>query len=288
MSIVTNCMTVNLAIGMWEGRRLDKGISRKVVEEAHATDMDAVRVNKLLVAKTSLDPVNKCRNAMRGHFLERTLPWRDNGDRLLTRKMFTVFVEEHEKLAGEFKDEVDNFLRNVYPVERDRAAFRMGELFNPDDYPRADELRHKFYVTLEIDAIAEAGDFRVALDSERVTAIQEQIESATQQRIQKAVGDVWERVRDTVTHFAEKMADSDAVFRDSTVTNLEKLIDALPALDPIGDPNLKKIGKALKAKLYGFEPKDLRKNPDVRASAAAEAQEIIDQMTGFMTALRVA
>ena len=285
MSITTTCMVINLRISMWEGRRLDRAQSRKVVEDNHATDQESVRVNKLIVAKTSLDPLNRSRNNLRGHFLERTLPWRDNGDRVLYRKMFPLFIEEHETLVRDFMDEKKSFLRDKYPVERDRASFRMGTLFNPDDYPRADELEAKFYVRLEIEPICEANDFRVDLDNEQTETIKAQIEASLNERVGKAMGDVWERLTETVEHYANKMGTEDAIFRDTTVTNLVNLIDVLPGLNLLDDPNIKTIRKQLKAKLYNIEPKELRKNPELRAQAAADAQEIIDQMKAFMGAM---
>jgi hypothetical protein len=78
------------------------------------------------------------------------------------------------------------------------------------------------------------------------------------------------------------------VFRDSLVGNIEQLVDMLPGLNVLNDPDLDAIGKEVKARLLGYDLKDLRKKPAVRSAAAREAQEIMDKMAGFMTCFQQA
>jgi len=282
MSIANECMLVNLQVGLWMGYRLDKEASRQVTENAGA-ELDAARVNKHLIPKESLKPVQSAASSIRSHFYNKTLPWKDNGDRLLTRKMFTKFVEEHERLAHEFNKEVDEFANKAYLRAKDQAAFRMGELFNPDDYPAADVIQRKFYVHLDIDAVTEAGDFRVEMDAAHVKDIQQSMKRAMGDRINKAMGDVWARLADTLGHYAEKMS-GDAIFRDSTVRNLEEIVEILPDLNILDDPNLEAIRMDIRQRLIGIEPKQLRTDKGTRSVAADEAKRIMDQMAGFMNA----
>lgn len=282
MSIATKAMVLNLQIGIWQGYRLDKEASRKVTEEANA-NADAARVNKHLVPKEALKPVVSAANAVRSHFYEKTLPWKDNGDRLLTRALFTSFIETHEQLVGAFEDAVDDFLKTAYPAARDQAEFRMGDLFKPDDYPSPLSLRHRFYINMDIDAVTEAGDFRVTMDQDQLDSVRASMEKALQDRMGKAMRDVWERLADTLGHFANKMGSED-VFRDSTVRNLEEIVDLLPGLNVLDDPDLEAIRADIHAKLIGYEPKDLRKDPATRSAAAKEAAEIMERMSGFMNA----
>lgn len=280
MSIVNECMTVNLQVGVWTGHRLDKAASRKVTAEANA-DADAARVNKHTVPKESLRAIMTAANALRAHFYTDTLPWKDNGDRVLTRQRYMKFVAEHARLADAFHAAVETFITTEYPKAQEQAAFRMGDLFNPDDYPTADELRRKFYIGLDIDAVTEASDFRVDVDGK--ADVQARMEAAMQQRIGRAMQDVWTRLSDVLGHFAAKMG-SDDIFRDSTVKNLEEIVELLPDLNILNDPALEQIRQDIKQQLIGYDPKDLRKDPMVRTAAAEDAQRIMDSMAGFMNA----
>ena len=282
MSISTKAMVLNLQIGIWQGYRLDKEASAKVTKDAGA-DSDAARVNKHLVPKEALAPVVTASNAVRTHFYAKTLPWKDNGDRLLTRAMYMDFIQEHGELMGKFEEAVDDFLTKDYPKAREQAEFRMGNLFKPDDYPSAAALRQRFYINLDIDAVTEAGDFRVTLDAEHADDVRAQMERSMHERIGRAMKDIYVRLGEVVGHFAKTMADEKKVFRDSAVSNIEKLVDLIPGLNVLDDPDLNALGVEIRQKLMGIDPKDLRKNPEVRSQAAKDAEAIMERMAGFMS-----
>lgn len=287
MSITNECMVMNISIGVWSGHKLDKDQTRKVTEEAGA-DGDAARVNKHLVPKEALAPIVQAGTAIREHFYKVSLPWKDNGDRLMPRRVYMRFAEKHGQLVKEFDDAVDKFLTEVYPQTRMQAEFRMGQMFRESDYPAPWQLRSKFYVRAEIDAISEAGDFRVALDEGMVEEIKADMTRALDMRVSKAMGDVWGRLGECVTHLMEKLKDEKAIFRNSTIQKLEDLIEVLPDLNVMNDPALQEIYEDVKARLGGHDPEELRKNKAVRKAVAQDAQEIIDAMSGFMSAFRAA
>lgn len=282
-ALAEKAMTMNLAIGFWAGYRLDREASRKVTSDAGAS-ADAARVNKHLIPKEALAPIVTAQNAIRAHFYENTLPWRDNGDRLMTRKLFLTFIPAHEALVRDFNDAVTNFLDNEYPSAIEKAAFRMGSMFNRDDYPPKSVLRSKFYATLEIDAITTAGDFRVQIDQEHVDKVRASMEKAAEARFQAATADIWRRMAETVGYFQQRMADPKAVFRDSTVTNIGEMLDLIPGLNVLDDPQIEAVRSAI-AKAFGnLDAKDIRRDPDHRAQLASDAQAIMDKMGGFMKA----
>ena len=282
MNIAENCMIVNLTISAWSGYKLDRGLTHKVTAEAQA-DTDAARVNKHLVPKESLKEIVTAMGALRTHFYEKTLPWGDNGDRLLPRLAYQAFIEEHGRLCGDFDSAVDNFLNVKYPAARDRASFRMGEMFKASDYPEPSTLKYKFAVNLDVHGVPTGHDFRVDLAKEDIDLLRVQIDMKNQDRVTNAIKDVWVRLLDTLGHFAARM-DGDAVFRDSTVTNLEELVDAMPALNITNDPELEKVRQDIMDTIIGFKPKDLRKDDVARRMAAKESKRIVDQMQGFMSA----
>lgn len=284
MSIANNTMVVNLQISMWSGYKLDKGMSQRVTTEAKA-DSDAARVNKHLVPKESLKEIITAAGSLRTHFYERTLPWGDNGDRLLPRLAYADFVQEHGRLEQEFNNAVDNFIKEKYLAARDQAEFRMGEMFKAEDYPEAEQLRRRFAVNIDVHGVPTGRDFRVDMDQQTTDMLRQQIEEKNAERVSMAMRDVWERLSTVLTHFASKMAD-DSIFRDSTVKNLEELVEMLPALNVTEDPELEKIRQDITDTLIGYKPKDLRKDSAVRQAAAKESRRIADQMASFMGAFQ--
>jgi hypothetical protein len=285
MAFTDNCMVVNLQIKCWTARRLDKGATTKLTKDAGA-DADAASVNKHIIPKDALVPLTTAARVMRDHFNTNTLPWKDNGDRLLPRTAYTRFVMEHSELKRAFEKEVATFIDTTYTVSRERAAFRMGDLFNENDYPPVNELRRKYAVSLDIDPVTEAGDFRVALNKDELTQARAALEASMQSRMQRAIGNIWDRIAETVGAFAERMDDSTEkkTFRDTCVTNLEDLAALLPDLNITDDPAVNTMIEEIRTKLVGYDPETLRKNPVIRQEAATEAQKIMDTMKGFMNA----
>lgn len=283
MSIATQCMVVNLQIGIWKGYRLDKELSRSITEQANAAE-DAARVNKHLIPKDVLKDVETAASSIRVHFYTKTLPWKDNGDRLLTRKAFMSFIEEHERRVALFQQAVDTFLSDGYLKAKDQAAFRMGEMFDPEDYPIPGALRHRFYAHLDIDPVSTAGDFRVDLDEDQLERIRGDMESAVEQRLSRAMADVWRRLADKVAKVYDRLKDEDTVFRNSTIRNLDEIVDLLPDLNITNDPDLERIRLDIKATLCGYDPKELRDDRLKRSVASDEAKRIMEDMEGFMKA----
>lgn len=288
MSIVNECMIVNLQIGMWMGYRLDKEASRTVTEQNNA-ETDAARVNKHLIPKETLKPIQTAASAVRSHFYNKTLPWKDNGDRILTRQLFTDFNLEHARLVDKFDKVVEEFLNTAYLTARDQAEFRMGDLFKPEDYPSADTLRHKFYVHMDVDAVTTAGDFRVNIDTAAADKVRADIETAMAARLSRATEDIWHRLADTIDSVKRGLSPTGRL-HESVLSNLEELVEVIPALNIAGDANLEQIRQRVQNALSGYDVADLRrnsKNEVIRATLSDAASEIMEDMKGFMSAFGV-
>lgn len=283
MSIATKCMVANLSISVWTGHRLDKDASRRVTEDAGA-QADAARVNKHLIPREALKGIVTAQGAVRTHFYANTLPWKDNGDRLLTRKRFQTFIMEHERLVDAFNAEVTTFLDTTYLKARESAAFRMGDMFKSEDYPSVDALRRRFAVHLDIDAVTEAGDFRVQIDADAQERVKTALESAVQRRLAEATRDVWERLADAVGRMAERLGTKDAIFRNSMLENIQEVADILPDLNVIDDPDLDRLCKEVRDTLVGHDPQVLRTDEAERARVASVAQGIYDEIGDLMRA----
>lgn len=282
MSISTKCMLLSLRLGFWEGQRFDRQATQELTEQAQA-EAGSARVNKHLIRKEAFKSLATARNAIRTHFYSETLPWRDNGDRVITRAAYMGFIEDHQALAEKFKQEALTFCRDVYPAEVDRASFRMGALFKRDDYPSPREVYRRFYVSLDIDPIAEASDFRVEMGEAETDRIRAQIEQANRDRLGSAMAHVWGQLADVVNRFAERTAASGTI-RVEVTRSIQDVVAKLPALNIIDDPQLEEIRQLVEHKLGGYDAAELRSNTALRSKAADEAKAIADKMRGMMAA----
>jgi hypothetical protein len=134
-------ITVNLSISAWSARKHDKKITAEV--EAQHKAKDAGRYNKALLAKEVLQKIQKADSAARTFHYENTLPWSDNGDRLLPSENFLTYVEEMQRLKNDRERAVNDFLNDYDAVVED-AKIRLNGMFEQNDYPNKHEVARKF------------------------------------------------------------------------------------------------------------------------------------------------
>jgi hypothetical protein len=281
MGLSQKCMIVDLHLSRWSGYKTDQKASNQLIRDASAQAGSAVVSKRIVPKEAFVDIVTAC-NALRAHMTKYTLPWSDNGQRIMTRNIFEIFMTGYGELERNYYAAVKEFIEIRYPQARDQASFRLGSLFKNEDYPTLDELRKKFKVDLDIDGITEPDDFRVALPEEELNKLKTSMEESINRRLSSAMQDVWLRIADLLEHYIEKIGDEEAIFRDSTVNNLVELMNILPGLNVTGDPKLREIRQRIMNTIGSYQPGDLRKGGDLRAAAAQEAREIRESMTEHM------
>lgn len=276
-SLQDRAMLVTLNISKWTNRKHDKSVSTEV-ERAHAAK-DAGRYSKQLIDKSALEPIGKIASAARDYHYKVTLPWGDNGDRLLPSSLFLDHADQMRLFKDEFNSRVRDFVR-AYPALVQSARQRLGTMYEPSDYPMSHEIADKFGIETRVTPVASASDFRVNLNQEYVDHIKEGIERDANERQVQAVKHCYGRVRDVVSKIQERLADKDAVFRDSLIENARELVKVLPHLNVTGDPELIVIQNEVETMLVS--PDTLRNDPDRRSATAAKAADILSRMAGFM------
>jgi len=273
-------MIVRLSISKWTARKFDKTITQKVIREYGTAD-DSGRFNKVLIAKESIQVIDRAATAARAFHYEQTLPWDDAGGRILPAKNFMAYSKEMRTLKEKFGEAVREFVQN-YPQYREEAETRLSGMFNPADYPSTHEIERKFDFGTDIEPVPHADDFRVKLQKRDSDRISKALEESVDRRVKNATEDLFRRLAEVTKRFAETLSNPDAIFRDSLVENAVELVNLLPRLNVANDPELEKIRKEVSKKLASQDAENLRNAPKVRQKAADDAQAILDKMSGFL------
>lgn len=272
-------MLVKLSISQWTARKHDKRATATVEDTFHATE--AGRFNKVLIAQDAIKAVEKTANTARTLHYANTLPWSDDGYRLLPAANFPDYSAKMRECRATFEAAADDFESN-YPALVADAKIRLNGLFNQADYPR--NVRDRFSLDTQISPVPMANDFRVTLRDEETQAIQREIEDRTMQATHAAHRDLYRRLAEAIGHMSVKLSEPEAIFRNSLVDNLRELCELLPRLDIIGDPELARIRAMAEAKLLTYDPNTLREDPTVRANTARDAEAILRAMEGMYDA----
>jgi hypothetical protein len=242
----------------------------------HASD-DAGRYNKLLVSKVHTDPINKVVGAARTFHYENTLCWGDNNERLLPTKNYFSYINEMSKFKAEFDNAVLHFFKNYDGVIAE-ARIRLNGMFKDSDYPSKNEIENKFAFRTSFMPVP-SSDVRLGLDNEEVEKLKSEIEAEINERLSGAVKDIWKRIKEQLAHMRDKLADSDAIFRDSLYTNLKDLIDLLPKLNVTEDKTIAKVCADLQNLVS--DPQLIRTNTIARAEASDSVDAILAKFQQF-------
>ncbi len=288
----TNALLVKFSTSQWAGERFDKKVTEEV-DKLHQAK-DAGRYNKKLLAKEALEKGKKARNDARTFVYIQTLPWTDEGWRVLTSANYMPFTQAIRSKIQAIKAADQEFFGKYLDYVNDAKA-RLNSLFNQKDYPALADLGEKFDVKVDFTPIPESSDIRTeGLDQADLDAIGADIDDRVRTATEGIVKDLWSRLFEPVKHMTEKLSDPKAIFRDSLINNLKDICDLLPRLNITNDKDLEKMSQTIRDSLTKYTPDDLRpKDTDkpqekkakehTRKEAAAEAQKILDSFSAYFT-----
>jgi hypothetical protein len=284
-------MLSSLSISMWSARKHDPDASEEIAAR-HGAQVDVGRYLKILLPKKALADLQKVVSEARQEHYFITLPWDDNGYRVLPASVYLDHTRKMHAHQQRFTSAVEDLCTQFESLVRE-ARVRLGGLFRNEDYPARGELRGKFSFETKVLPLPDAGDFRVTLGDEEKLRIKRQITMAVEASLQVGTRELWHRLYEAVQHMADRLSAYKVTeegvehpFRDTVVTNLVKLVDVLPKLNITKDPELERLSEQVRTSLL-VDPKELRQSDSARIETATKAAEIASRMAGYMAACAV-
>ena len=279
--ITERAMLAAVHISIWTAMKHDRKISRDVANQ-HGAREGAGRYNKqLLSGAAKLDALRTLAGQIRQHFYKITLPWSDEGYRLLPAHFYFELTTQMREFEHAFSQSVDEFLE-VYPSYIEQVRPELNGLFREEDYPSAEKLRAKFGVKLEVLPIPSGEDFRVTLSEEEQARVAREIDESVRQSLNRGTEELWVRLTDVLTHMVDKLKEPESRFHASLVTNVFDLVDLLPRLNVNQDEELNRFAAEIKDRLCNFSAHDLKKNEILRVATASDAAQILSQMDAIL------
>ena len=219
MNLSHDAMLVGLRIAAWSGRQYDRKASTHVAVH-HDASVSAGRYNKCLLPKAAFAALTATMSAARSAHYAQTLPWDDQGSRLLTVANYERYTELMDALRERMVRERARFIED-YDDNIDKARLDLGKLFRIEDYPSKEALRGKFGLRYRIIPVPDADHFMAKLASDDTDRVKRDIESQIEERLHDAVGDLYRRLGEAVERVSERLQEDDEgkplVFRDSMI-----------------------------------------------------------------------
>lgn len=280
ISIASSAMLVELSISTWTARKLDKKVSTQV-DLDNGAKTKVVNANKNLMAGTGvLDTLVKYAANARAWHLSQTLPWTDNGSRLLPMSNFVEYKKQLGELEANYEALVDKFIV-AYPNLVSAAAFQLGTLFDRNEYPDENTLKRKFKFTYSFFPVPTAGDFRIDINEEAKAEIMANCNNAYQDRLNNAMREAWSRLHECLSRMSERLTDnadgSRKIFRDSLVENGVELVSMLKHLNITQDPKLEQARRDLQSAIGAHDLDSLRDNSNAREAVKMRVDSILSK-----------
>lgn len=279
----TCAMLVEFNVSQWTARKLDKSATDDVIHSKNAKDKGAARVNKnLLAGRNELEKISKHVGAVRTYFYSATLPWSDAGIRLLPSAKFIEFNARMAQFETEFQQLVEDFI-TVYPTLITAQAMALGDMFNRDEYPFPDELKHKFSFRVNFMPVPAAGDFRVDVGNEAQAELQAKLSKLADERIAHAMSDIKTRLKEHLDRMADRLTvdvvdgkEKPRIFHNTLIETAQELCAMCGDLNITNDPALEQARISLARVVDGVEADDLRKDFTRRVAVKEQVESIRD------------
>lgn len=283
-------MLARLTQSAWEGFKYDPEISREI-QRMKGSRTGTGRYNKRIVPEDWIKELITSKNTIYRIHTELTLPWLNDGSRVLTGLNYFPYVQKINTAIAAFDTLLEKKDRE-YPDIMAYGPKLLGSAYKKSDYPPPSAFRSLFSNDIAFTPVP-TGDIRLeGLGEAELAEINASKEREIQTAVERALGDVYGRIHDAVGHMAAKLHEYNVdkngkvtgIFRDSLIENVRELAALLPNFNFTDDPLLDSLAKDI-AKIAVHEPEDLRLDDRLRAKVATKADDIMARLAGVYSAV---
>ncbi len=285
-NIQTKAVLVNLNISTWLAAKTDKKVTLEVLASNSASS-DAGNFRKYVLPDGAYRPIQALAQNIRRWHYSMTLPWMEDGTRILPAALQMEYADKLREFKAEFDSLVaTQFSDTAYAGYVAEAQTKLGNLFNPGDYPAPDKARAKFGVRVTFLPLPEVGDFRLDLNADQLAEMKASLEAQLGDVESRTKREIYSRLGEKVAHLSAKLtefdkADADGVTRrlhGTLIENIREVCRLIPGLNITGDPEVEKIKNEALARLARWEIETIRDDEAVRKEVIHDADAILKSM----------
>ena len=265
----------------WLGtqRKLSDLQTKQAADTFHAAT-DLVTASKRLIdtKNATYRTLTALKSQASAYWRSMTLPYPQEGVRLIKQSDVAAF----EAKMREFKEQLAAAASNLqleYESIKEAAREKLGDLFNPLDYPPT--LEGVFGVKWEYPPVEPPNylmTFNPELYAQEQTRIQQRFETA----VMMAEDAFAEQLQEMISHLIDRLTDepdgTKKQFRASAIENFKEFYDNFRRMNVRSNAQLDGLIQQANDLVAGVDAADLRKNHDLR-------RNLSQQMTNVKTAL---
>jgi hypothetical protein len=277
-------VAVRLRVNRWGVKRaLDDPQNMRAANEFDALSEMVSASKKLINTKhPSYRAVGKAINKARQYWIGMTVPYPEDGMRLLRTSRVSEFENGLDQIRSELREALDDFETDFWRI-KNQARIELGDLFCEEDYPN--NVIDLFRINHEYSDVNPARHL-MELHPEIYAREQARVRQRFEQAIELAEAAFVEELNGLLEHCIERLTDADGSgkakkFNDSLVGNFREFAERFSKLDINSNNQLTGIVNQIKALTNGLNPDVLRKSSSVR-DVFREHMETVKQTVSGM------
>ena len=284
-TIASSASLVDMSISQWAARKKDKRASAEVAYANNAETGIANVTKDLLADSPELKAIKDMTSAIRVFHQDMTFPWGMHNLLPTSRyfdyhKRITEMFQKWDGLVSEFLASYEWQLAHTHAL-----ADKMGDLFNPDEYPTVDEVRSKFSYRLGYYPVPQ-NDWRVEMNQAGLTQMQGQFSDYVENNVKGMFTRVYEQLLKPLQTMSERLDYTDnedkQIFRNTLVSNLINMVDTLEQVNVTNDAELAETRMQLVEALDGVTADGLRDDAYLRRETKRKVDDIINNLPSLM------
>lgn len=270
----------------WLGtqRKLSDSQTKQAADTFHAaTDLVTASKRVIDTKNATYRTLTALKSQAAAYWRSMTLPYPQDGIRLMRQTDIPAFEEK----MREFKEQLAAAAANLqleYEALKEAAREKLGDLFNPEDYPPT--LEGVFELRWEYPPVEPPNylmTFNPELYAQEQTRIQQRFETA----VIMAEDAFAEQLNDMVNHLVERLTDKPdgerKVFRNAAVENLKEFYANFRQMNVRSNAELERLIQRANDLVAGVDPDDLRQHKNLRETLSAQMTEVKTALDDLMT-----
>jgi hypothetical protein len=289
ISLATSAVLVSVDVNVWSATKQDRTISNEVTNNKNADQSAGRFVKNLLADNIQHKRVSNYRQTIYNWLKRSTYRWNNSQDLLpvLALEKFKTEYQEHE---AEFYRLLDDFILHYSSIVSD-MAFKQGDMFNRNDYPDVDQVRHKFGIRLFV-AEVPTQDFRCAVADDIADDLKQQYERQAGEIVTGIVSQQQERLTEllqSISHCCGVQeisvsgeADTKTKKRkiyDTTIEKARELAGLYKDFNLTGNKQLQEASAQLELVLNGVSAELIRDSDAVRNKVKDDVDDILSKFS---------
>jgi hypothetical protein len=283
-TVAARAVLVDLSIRKWTASTRDKEATTEVTNN-HKAASDVGHFYKQLLDPRFTAEVDSVATAAGADHRRRTLPYTDNGSRLLKATALDDYGRAMREWEGKYMAAVDRLIEKWDEAVEDGIR-RQGTMGKRSDYPTKGQLRDRYAFGFIVLPVPVGQDLRIDIADEQLARLQAEIDRTTRAAYAATTANIAERIKTRIAYTLKKLTGTRPdgrpdIFRDSLIENIREDVDFLPSLNLTDDPRIAELIDRMRRDLADLSPEGLRINGRLRVETTKKAEAILSEASAI-------